>query len=65
MKSVRSEAIAAIDWTGGVLTIWFHKTGCYRYSGVPESVYIAFAAAESKGRFFQDRIVGRYPFSRC
>lgn len=60
MPYVNSSAIARIEWSGGTLSIWFHASGRYDYYGVPESVYLAFLAARSKGQFFNDRIRDRY-----
>ena len=46
------------------LFIRFQNGGEYLYDGVPETVGLGLAGAVSKGRFFQDRILDRYPFKR-
>lgn len=44
------------------LSIWFAPEGRrYKYSGVPELIYHALRDAESRGRFFNQSIRGRYP----
>lgn len=60
MPRVSSSAISRIEWSNGTLSIWFVESGRYDYFGVPESVYIAFLNAGSKGTFFNDRIRDRY-----
>lgn len=60
MPYVNSSAIAAIDWSDGTLSIWFHGSGRYDYPNVPKSVYDAFLGARSKGSFYNDHIRDRY-----
>jgi len=60
MPHVNSSAISRIEWSDGVLSIWFTGSGRYDYPGVPESVYLAFLAARSKGQFYNDLIKDRY-----
>jgi hypothetical protein len=60
MPSVRSTAIDRVEWTAGKLTIWFDKSGRYDYFGVPEHVYRGLLRAESKGRYFNQFIRGRF-----
>ena len=46
----------------GELSVWFGPEGRrYKYFDVPAGVYDAFAAAPSRGRFFNSEIRGRYP----
>jgi hypothetical protein len=51
MPDVNSSAMSRIEWEGGTLSIWFLGSGRYDFYGVPESVYIAFFAARSKGEY--------------
>ncbi len=46
------------------LEITFHGGGRYRYSGVPQQVYVGLMAAASHGKYFARFIKGRYPFLR-
>jgi hypothetical protein len=63
MPRVTSEAIAQIEYDAASRTLFVRFTSgeWYGYAGVPASVHAAFVAAESHGRFFHDRILGRYP----
>ena len=53
------------DPTGRSLDVEFVTGRRYRYHAVPEEVAQAFRAAFSKGRHFNARIRGRYPFEEC
>ena len=44
------------------LLVTFVTGKTYAYAGVPPSIYQAFQAAESRGRFFNARIRDRCPF---
>jgi len=60
MPHVSSSAMSRIEWENGVLSIWFTGSGRYDYPGVPESLYLAFLAAPSKGQFYNDHIKDKY-----
>jgi lysyl-tRNA synthetase class 2 len=63
---VDSTAIRAIDYDPPRrrLRVTFVSGVRYEYRGVPAAAHRAFMEAESKGRFFQAQIRGRYPFVR-
>lgn len=63
---VESAAVRAIDYDPRrqALRVTFVSRGRYLYRGVPAEVHRTFLEAESKGRFFQAQILGRYPFVR-
>jgi hypothetical protein len=64
---VISSNIAAIgyDAPASALLVRFHdKSRSYRYWGVPISIYQAFLAAPSKGRFFAAYVRTRYAYER-
>lgn len=46
------------------LEIEFVNGRIYQYSGVPTHEYEAFISADSKGRYFNAQIKGRYPEAR-
>ncbi|MBI5939052.1 MAG: KTSC domain-containing protein [Caulobacterales bacterium] len=46
------------------LFVRFEGSGEYVYVGVPGEVHRSFIEAESKGRFFADRIRDRFPCNR-
>lgn len=59
---VHSSALAAIGYSRHLhaLEIQFLSGGTYRYLDVPIDVYRDFIAAESKTRFYNGNIRGRY-----
>ncbi|CAN7482590.1 KTSC domain-containing protein [Phenylobacterium sp. LjRoot225] len=63
---VESTAVHAIDYDPRRQTLWvtFVSGERYLYLDVPAEVHQAFLEAESKGRFFQAQIRGRYGFER-
>lgn len=60
VPNVNSSAISRIEWSSGVLSIWFKAGKRYDYPGVPEHVYLAFLRARSHGEFFNEHIKDRY-----
>ena len=50
------------DEEEGSLSIWFRETGRYVYYDVPAALYEGLKAAASAGRYFNERVKGRY---RC
>jgi lysyl-tRNA synthetase class 2 len=63
---VESSAIHAIDYQPRArrLRVTFVSGERYAYDGVPGEVHRAFVDADSKGRFFQTEIRGRYEYRR-
>jgi hypothetical protein len=61
-----SSSIAAFAYEAEDLMLYvrFKNGRTYRYSGLPSSVFEAFADAESKGTFFNAQVQGRYPYSQ-
>ena len=61
-QSVSSEMIKtwAFDPASLILELEFHNGRVYRYVDVPEFLAKGFEVAQSKGRFFQTRIDGRF-----
>lgn len=61
-RSLRSSMIRRVvfDDEAGALTVCFRSGLRYVYDGVPRGVYDAIAGAASAGRFFNERIKGRY-----
>ena len=64
MAYVNSTAIYRIEWSGGILSIWFtsNRSRRYDYPGVPEALYHAFLRAPSKGSFYDDHIRDKYTY---
>ena len=67
IRQIESSSVDAVgyDPDSGKLYVRFKGSGrAYVYYGVPASVYDAFLAADSKGRFVNARIKGRYEYRR-
>jgi uncharacterized protein YraI len=66
VAQVESEAIDEIDCDAGTsrMFVRFAHGEWYTYFAVPASIYEAFIAAESRGRFFHEHIRDRYPYRR-
>lgn len=60
MPLVASSAIWSVELDGQVLVVTFTTGRRYAYVGVPQDVYDAFLAAESKGAFFNEHIRDSY-----
>ncbi|GEK80667.1 KTSC domain-containing protein [Agrococcus baldri] len=67
MQPVESSSIEAVGFepTRNELTVRFVGGGTYVYGMVPRSVFDDLLAAESKGRFVNQRIKPRYPFRKA
>jgi KTSC domain-containing protein len=63
---VQSSTLATIayDSTRELLQLEFNSHAVYQYLGVPVSVHEALLRALSKGRYFNQSIRGRFPYSR-
>lgn len=66
MPEVDSTAIRAIDYDARARTLFirFIDDDLYAYFDVPEAIYAAFLAADSKGGFFADWIRTRCAFHK-
>lgn len=65
-ERVESSSVRSIghDRETSILEVEFANGGVYRYFAVPRSVYDAFLAAPSKGRFLADRVKPRHGVER-
>lgn len=61
-QPIASHALAAVGYSKRLhaLEIEFRRGGVYRYLDVPLSVYRALLAADSKARFYNSSIRGKY-----
>lgn len=66
MKPVKSANLKAVgyDPTTKTLAIEFSGGNVYHYSGVPPELHDDLCACESFGRFFQERIRGKYEYQK-
>lgn len=58
---VNSSAIRAVGYDGSTLAVQFHSSDTvYDHPGVPISIFLAFMAALSMGRYYNKHIRGKY-----
>lgn len=60
---VKSSNIISIGHDGTNLYVNY-KSGTYKYENVDKSVYESLLSSESKGRFMNENIKGKYNYSR-
>jgi hypothetical protein len=65
-EKVISQTLSSVgyDPIRRVLELEFTSGGIYRYSNVPNRVYMELISAESKGRYFDFSIRDRYAFKK-
>lgn len=65
-ESVSSSNIVSVgyDAASETLEVEFMNGSVYQYYNVPQSIYDAFLAASSAGRFFTYQIKNTFPYSR-
>jgi hypothetical protein len=65
-ENVASSNLLSIgyDDTTETLEVEFHGGAVYQYYNVPEAIYNALMAAQSKGQFLAYSIKNQYPYSR-
>lgn len=64
MIAVSSSNIRAIDHDGSDLIVEYMGGSKYKYKGVPTELFEAFKTAESKGRFMNAEIKGKFDYER-
>ncbi len=60
---VKSSNIISVGHDGTNLYVNY-KSGTYKYENVDKSVYESLLSSESKGRFMNENIKGKYNYSR-
>ena len=60
---VKSSNIISVGHDGTNLYVNY-KSGTYKYDNVDKSVYESLISSESKGRFMNENIKGKYNYSR-
>lgn len=61
---VESSSIDSVGYEKKVLEVSFRNGGLYQYFDVPEELLVMLLQADSKGRFFNQNIRGRYASKR-
>lgn len=66
LNGVESSMIAAAGYEPGTktLVVLFNSGVAYEYHDVPQKLYNQLMAAESKGHFMKDNVIGRFPYAR-
>ena len=60
-QNLESSVVRAAGYTY-VLEIEFLSGRVYQYFDVPESIYMGFLDSDSKGRYFNAHIRGKFPY---
>ena len=60
-QNLESSVVRAAGYTY-VLEIEFQSGRIYQYFDVPETIYTAFLESDSKGRYFNAHIRGKFPY---
>ena len=60
-QEVESSVIRAVGHTR-VLEVEFESGRVYQYYDVPENIYNEILASDSKGRYFNQHIRGKFPY---
>lgn len=63
-SKVDSSNINRVAFDDGLMYVEYKAGNIYRYEGVPKSIYESFLKAESKGRFMNSEIKGKYTYSK-
>ena len=64
LKEVLSSNIKRIGYDDKCLLVEYMSGAMYKYKDVPRSVYKQFLEAESKGRFMNSEVKGKYEYER-
>jgi hypothetical protein len=62
---VQSSNIKSVEWQeDNTLTVEYNS-GTYKYLGVSKELYESLIKAESKGRFMNENIKGKFPYMKA
>jgi len=63
LVTVESSMIHAVGYDAAAqeLEVVFNSGKTYRYTGVPQTVYADLLAADSKGQYMRECVIGVYP----
>ena len=65
LKEVLSSNIKAVGYENEELLVEYLSGTKYRYKNVPKELYEEFINAESKGRFMNSNIKGKFEYERA
>ena len=63
-QKVKSSTIDRIAWENGNLYVRFLNSSLYVFYNVPESIFVEFQNADSKGNFFHQNIRNSYEYNK-
>jgi hypothetical protein len=58
--NVNSSVISSVKYENGMLVVYFKSGNTYVFNGVSHSVASGLLAADSKGKYFNSNIMGKY-----
>ena len=61
---VQSSNVVSIGYENNNLYVNY-KSGTYKYENVDKSIYESLLTSDSKGKFMNEHIKGRYNYSKC
>ena len=66
VSNFESSNVSEIGYENSTLTleVKFHNGGVYQYFDVPQHIWEAFKAADSKGKFLAHNIKGHYRYAK-
>ncbi len=67
LQPVDSSAVKAIGYDAATQTLFVQMlatTEVYAYENVPAKVYDSFLSSKSKGRFYTDKVKGKFPSAK-
>lgn len=64
LKEVNSSNISKIGYEDDTLYVEYKSGTQYKYKGFPKNLYESFLEAESKGRFMNAEVKGKYEYER-
>jgi len=64
LREVNSSNISKIGYENDTLLVEYKSGTQYRYKNVPTTLYEEFLKAESKGRFMNSNVKGKYEYER-
>lgn len=65
LREVESSNISKIGYDTDALIVEYKSGARYKYEGVPKALYEEFLTADSKGRFMNSNIKGKYTYERA
>ena len=65
LNEVVSSNIKSVGYEDDNLYVQYNSGAVYRYKNVPKELYENLVKAESKGRFINSEVKGKFEYERC